>query len=103
VIALRRLGSVLFCAWIGAWIARAAFHWVLDVSRTWEVAAVVAAAAIGGVLGLAAAIEKEAELEPAPPSWSASSPPRSAGCLRRDSSAVIFPLWQRRSRCWLSG
>jgi hypothetical protein len=67
MIALRRLGSVLFCGWIGAWIARAAFHWVLDVSRTWEIAALVTGAAVGGIIGLAAALEQEADGALAPP------------------------------------
>jgi hypothetical protein len=66
MIALRRLGSVVFCGWIGAWIARAAFDWLLDVPRAWVVAALVVGAVLGGTLGLAAAIEEERKTAAAP-------------------------------------
>ena len=49
-------------AFVGAWIGRAVFIWILDVSRTWEIAALVVFGAVGAIIGVAAEREK-AQLE----------------------------------------
>jgi hypothetical protein len=48
-------------AFVGAWIARAIFIWILDVDRTWEIAALVAFGLAGAWIGVAAAREEAAK------------------------------------------
>jgi hypothetical protein len=54
----RMAGAVIFGAFVGAWIGRAVFRWVLDVSGTSLLVLILATAAAGGVLGVAAALEE---------------------------------------------
>ena len=54
----RSLGAIAFGLFVGAWLGRAFFVWILDASRTWEIAGVVACALVGGALGLAGALEE---------------------------------------------
>ena len=35
----RSLGGVAFGLFVGAWLGRAMFIWILDLSRTWEIVA----------------------------------------------------------------
>jgi hypothetical protein len=55
----RTLGSALFGAFVGAWLGRAAFVWILDVPRTWEIVAVAGLGLLGLVLGLTGAVQEQ--------------------------------------------
>ena len=55
----RILGSALFGAFVGAWLGRAAFVWILDVPRTWEIVAVVGLGVLGLVLGATAGLQEQ--------------------------------------------
>jgi hypothetical protein len=55
----RLIGSALFGAFVGAWLGRAAFVWILDVPRTWEIVAVVGLGALGLTLGLLSAVQEQ--------------------------------------------
>ncbi len=55
----RTLGSALFGAFVGAWLGRAAFVWILDVPRTWEIVAVAGLGLLGLVVGVTAAAEEQ--------------------------------------------
>ena len=57
----RSLAGLAFGAFIGAWLARAIFVWILDVPRGWEIAALVAFGLVGAVVGLAAEREVAAK------------------------------------------
>ncbi len=57
----RTIAGGAFGAFVGAWIGRAIFVWILDVSRTWEIAALVAFGLAGVVIGVAAAREEAAK------------------------------------------
>jgi len=57
----RSAGAALFGLFVGAWIGRAIFVWVLDVGRTWEIAGVVAVALVGAVLCIAGEAEDAAK------------------------------------------
>jgi hypothetical protein len=54
----RMAGAVIFGALVGAWMGRAVFKWVLDVSRTSLLVLVLATSAAGAVLGVAGALEE---------------------------------------------
>jgi hypothetical protein len=55
----RTLGSALFGAFVGAWLGRAAFVWILDVPRTWEIVAVAGLGLLGLTLGVTAAVQEQ--------------------------------------------
>ena len=57
----RSLAGAALGAFVGAWIARAIFIWILDVSRPVEIAALVAFGLVGVVIGVAAAREEAAK------------------------------------------
>ena len=50
-----------FGAFISAWLARAIFSWILDVSRPVEIGALVAFGVVGAWIGVAAAREEAAK------------------------------------------
>ena len=54
----RMAGAVIFGAFVGAWLGRAVFKWVLDVSGTSLLVLVLATAAAGGVLGVAGTLQE---------------------------------------------
>jgi len=51
-------GAIIFGAIVGAWLARALFKWVLDMSGTSLLVLILATAAAGGVLGVAATLQE---------------------------------------------
>ena len=51
-------GAVVLGAFVGGWIGRALFKWILGVSGTSLLVLIVATAAAGGVLGVAGALEE---------------------------------------------
>ena len=55
----RRISAGLFGAFVGAWLSRAAFKWILDLEGTLLIALVVAGAAVGAVVCVAEEIEAE--------------------------------------------
>ena len=55
---LRTIGGIVFCALVGAWIARAIFVWILDVPDVWEGIAIGAFALVGAIVGVAAEAER---------------------------------------------
>jgi hypothetical protein len=57
----RSIAGAAFGAFVGAWIARAIFIWILDVSQTVEIGALVAFGLAGAVIGVAAAREEAAK------------------------------------------
>jgi hypothetical protein len=57
----RSIAGAAFGAFAGAWIARAIFIWILDVSRPVEIGALVAFGLVGVVIGVAAAHEEAAK------------------------------------------
>jgi hypothetical protein len=57
----RSIAGGAFGAFVGAWIARAIFIWILDVGRPWEIAALVAFGLAGAWIGVAAAREEAAK------------------------------------------
>lgn len=57
----RTIAGAAFGAFVGAWIGRAIFVWILDVSRTWEIAALIAFGLAGVVIGVAAEREEAAK------------------------------------------
>jgi hypothetical protein len=59
----RTIAGAAFGAFVGAWIARAIFIWILDVSRAVEIAALVAFGLAGVVIGVASAREEAAKRE----------------------------------------
>ena len=56
----RTIAGAAFGAFAGAWIGRAISIWILEVSRTWEVAALVVFGLAGAVIGAASAREEPA-------------------------------------------
>jgi hypothetical protein len=54
----RMAGAVIFGALVGAWMGRAVFKWVLDVSGTSLLVLILATSAAGAVLGVAGALEE---------------------------------------------
>jgi hypothetical protein len=57
--ASRRIGAGLFGAFVGAWLSRAAFKWILGLEGTLLIALIVAGAVAGAALCVAGAIEDE--------------------------------------------
>jgi hypothetical protein len=57
----RSIAGGAFGAFVGAWIGRAIFIWILDVSRGVEIAALVVFGLVGVIIGVAAAREEAAE------------------------------------------
>lgn len=56
----RTLGAGFFGAFIGAWLSRAAFKWVLDLPGDWPTVLVVVGAIAGAVIGVAGEREQQA-------------------------------------------
>jgi hypothetical protein len=56
--AARMAGAVIFGAFVGGWIGRALFKWILGMSGTSLLVLVLASAAAGSVLGVAGALEE---------------------------------------------
>jgi hypothetical protein len=54
----RMAGAIIFGAIAGAWISRALFKWILGVSGTALLVLILATAAAGGVLGVAATLQE---------------------------------------------
>jgi hypothetical protein len=52
------VGAVIFGAFVGGWIGRAFFKWIVDVSGTSLLVLILATTAAGGVLGAAAALQE---------------------------------------------
>ena len=61
MITARRLGAALFGAFVGGWLGRALFRWLLDLERTTELVLIVASAALGAVVCVAGAVQAERE------------------------------------------
>jgi hypothetical protein len=57
----RSIAGFAFGAFVGAWIARAVFVWILHVPRGWEIAALVAFGVAGAIVGVAAEREEAAK------------------------------------------
>ena len=57
--AARRISAGLFGAFVGAWLSRAAFKWILDLDGTLLIALIVAGAAVGAAVCVAGEIESE--------------------------------------------
>jgi hypothetical protein len=57
----RSIAGAAFGAFVGAWIGRAVFVWILDVSHSVEIAALVAFGVVGAVIGVAAEREEAAK------------------------------------------
>jgi hypothetical protein len=57
--AARRIGAGLFGAFVGAWLSRAAFKWILGLDGTLLIVLIVAGAAVGAAVCVAGAIEEE--------------------------------------------
>ena len=57
--AARRISAGLFGAFVGAWLGRAAFKWILDLDGTLLIALIVAGAALGAIVCVAGEIESE--------------------------------------------
>jgi hypothetical protein len=55
----RRLGAAGFGAFVGFWIARALFKWILDVDGTAYIALAAASAIVGAAIGVAVDLEEE--------------------------------------------
>ena len=56
-----RIAAFIFGGFVGAWIARALFQWLLDVPGTVFVVLLVVFTVSGALLGLAARVEDERE------------------------------------------
>jgi uncharacterized membrane protein YeaQ/YmgE (transglycosylase-associated protein family) len=56
----RKAGAGLFGAFVGAWLGRAAFKWILDVPGEWQIVLIAATAIVGAVIGVAAEAEASA-------------------------------------------
>ena len=54
----KNVGSLLLCTFVGVWLGRAVFVWILDIPRTWEVVAMVGLGAVGLLVGVASVIEE---------------------------------------------
>ncbi len=63
-----RIAAFVFGGFVGAWIVRALFHWLLDVRGTLFVVLLVVFTLCGAVLGVAARVEGERERRGAPTS-----------------------------------
>ena len=59
----RTIAGAAFGAFVGAWIGRAIFVWILDVSHTWQIVALVTFGVVGAVIGVAAEREEAAKRE----------------------------------------
>jgi uncharacterized membrane protein YeaQ/YmgE (transglycosylase-associated protein family) len=46
----RKAAAGLFGAFVGAWLGRAAFKWVLDVPGEWQIVLIAATAIVGAVI-----------------------------------------------------
>lgn len=57
----RSIAGAAFGAFVGAWLGRAVFVWILDVPRGWEIAALVVFGVVGAVVGVAAEREEAAK------------------------------------------
>jgi hypothetical protein len=49
----RKLGAGLFGAFVGAWLGRAAFKWILDLPGEWPLVLSAASALIGAAICIA--------------------------------------------------
>lgn len=54
----RRLGSVAFGAFVGFWLSRALFKWILGVEGTTLIVVLCGAIVVGAVVGLLAPEER---------------------------------------------
>lgn len=54
----RLLGAALFGAFVGGWIGRAIFKWLLDVDMPLQLVLILAMAALGVVIGVAGELER---------------------------------------------
>jgi len=61
----RKVGAGLFGAFVGAWLGRAVFKWILDAPGDWSTILIVATAVIGAVVCVAGADERANAAEPA--------------------------------------
>jgi di/tricarboxylate transporter len=52
------IGGALFCAFVGFWIGRALFVWLLDLDRPYGLLLAAAVAVVGAVIGAAAGREE---------------------------------------------
>jgi uncharacterized membrane protein YeaQ/YmgE (transglycosylase-associated protein family) len=57
--AARTIGAGFFGAFVGAWLARALFKWILDLEGTLLIVLIVAAAAVGAAVCVADELGKE--------------------------------------------
>jgi hypothetical protein len=57
----RTVGAILFGAFVGAWIGRAAFKWILDLPGDWPLALIAVTAAIGALVCYAGELESRAK------------------------------------------
>jgi hypothetical protein len=56
----RKLGAGLFGAFVGAWLGRAAFKWILDLPGEWPLVLSAASALIGAAICIAGEHEAHA-------------------------------------------
>ena len=57
--AARRISAGLFGVFLGAWLSRAAFKWILDLDGTLLIALIAAGAAVGAAVCIAGELESE--------------------------------------------
>ena len=55
--AARAIGAGFFGAFVGSWLGRALFEWILDLEGTLLIVLIVAAAAVGAAVCVAGEIE----------------------------------------------
>ena len=70
--ATRRITAALFGAFVGLWLSRALFKWILDVDGTLLIPLIAAGAAAGAAICVAGEIQSERE-------WSSHREGRAAG------------------------
>jgi hypothetical protein len=55
---MHNIGGVLFGAFVGFWLGRALFVWVLDVARGVEIGAMIGCAVVGALIVVAAELSE---------------------------------------------
>jgi hypothetical protein len=58
MISAKTAAAALFGAFIGAWIGRAVFVWMLDVRHAWEIVAMLGLGLVGAIVCVAGEVEE---------------------------------------------